>query len=77
MYNDYYLQQIDTKLNTIIDNQEEIILQNQTLISGDNLINQNLDIVNFGLFHIFIWGLIIGFSLLFYNQFHTMFTHHK
>ena len=42
MYNDYYLQQIDNKLNTtnsklidIIDNQEAIIEQQQQLISGD------------------------------------------
>ena len=77
MYNDYYLQQIDYKLNTIIDNQEEIILQNNTLISGDNLINQNLDFVNINLFHIFIWGLIIGFSLLFYHFYHSIFNHNK
>lgn len=47
MYNDYYLQQIDNKLNTtnsklidIIENQEAIIEQQQQLISGD------IDIIN-------------------------------
>ena len=77
MYNDYYLQQIDSKLNTIINNQEEIILQNQTLISGDTLIYnsfenfKNLDLT------VFVWIFVILFSILFYKFYHSIFNHNK
>lgn len=56
MYNDYYLQQIDNKLNIsnnnlneIIENQEIIIEQNQTLISGDREIITNQQILYNGI----------------------------
>lgn len=49
MYNDYYLQQINTNLEEIIDNQESIInneatitINQQTLISGDRDIQEEL-----------------------------------
>lgn len=77
MYNDYYLQHIDSKLDTIIDNQEELILQNQTLISGDILIYnsfenfKNLDLT------VFVWLFVLLFSILFYKFFHSIFNHNK
>ena len=49
MYNEYYLQEINSKMgqlnalqDDIIDNQEEIIAYQQELVSGEIAINENL-----------------------------------
>lgn len=46
MYNDYYLEQINNKLNSLeelIENQETIITNQEILISGDNGINNKIE----------------------------------
>lgn len=73
MYNDYYLQSIDNKLNnlsSVITNQETIINNQTSILNTENLIIANFQIL-------FVWLITFLSALLFYNFYHRIFNHKR
>lgn len=73
MYNDYYLQIIDSKmdsLQTIINNQSLIIDSQNVLIQDQLNFERNL-------YTILIWLIIFVWSYIFYMYYHHIFRDYK
>ena len=67
MYNDYYLQEISSKLTTTNDLLEDVLTRQALLVSGDNIINDSINNNTSYLIGGVVYLLIVIFVLLFYN----------